>query len=478
MRKIVLKDSNKEFPLGSGISIGSAAANTIQISSNKVEAEHAAITKKGDHIWIEDLNTRYGLTVNGKKVSRWALKKDDVIEIGGTALVYGEDDKPEPPPPAPKKAAAPAAASDASKSAVKPAAKPADKSKPVIAPAARKSDESAKSAAAAKPASSKSGLSPAASSASGKSQSAMAPADPKISVKTIDPVSVKAMTPSNSNGSGLNTAVKPRETVSSSRNAIPARKSGLLGAVGTGSSSRNAVPAGGTSSARLVAEQSYASVSQAALEAIKERSGRSAVPVSDSTGKLKVVVAILVLLVFVLGVTTVIVLSRGTSGSSAMSEEEREARERLKQKAPKDHRDLEYVQQKLFRLRTWQDVEEILGEADLVVNDKIPLYEADRGTYEQSGHEFRGWYIKDPFNTANSDSTVASVLLFQGDAQGQVTYLSSKIYSRMKLPAAQQATTINAENNLPEPIGVTPPPAPESAPPEAAPVPTPTAPEK
>src|SRR6185295_15226165 len=97
MRKIVIKGSTpKEFPLGAGLTIGSAATNTIQISSNKVEGEHATIFRKGDHIWIEDLNTRYGLMVNGKKVSRWALKKEDTIEIGGTSLTYDEDDKPEP----------------------------------------------------------------------------------------------------------------------------------------------------------------------------------------------------------------------------------------------------------------------------------------------------------------------------------------------------------------------------------------------
>jgi len=496
MRKIVLKDGNKEFPLGAGISIGSAAVNTIRLEGSKVEPEHASIKPKGDHIWIEDLNSRYGLTVNGKKVSRWALKKDDVIEIGGTALIYGEDDKPEPPPAA-KKAAAPAA--DASKSAVKPAAskssvtpavKAPEKAKSGVTPAVKKSDDSTKSAAALKPAASKSGSVPAVGS--GKSHPEIAPADPKISVKTLDPVSAKNLSSAgtaNGSSSGLQSAVKdtisssrnavPKDSTSSSRNAVPVPqrgKSGLLGTVGTGSSSRNQVPASDGSSRRTLADASFASVSQAALEAVKERSGRSSVPQVDGSGKLKVIVAVLLLLVFILGVTTVVVLTRGTGGDAKMSSEEAEARERLKQKGPKDPRDLDYFQQKFFRLRTWSDVQALLGEPDMTLNDKIPVFEGSRGTYEIKGHEFRAWYIKDPFNTANTDSTVASILLFQGDAEGNITYLSSKMYSRMKLPPTENQTSPVAGENtaLPAPVGVPVQPNPMMTPPKGpAPIPMP-----
>src|SRR5687767_5068039 len=93
--KLILKDkSAKEYPLADGVTIGSAASNTIVVDHYKVEPQHAKIEVSGEHIYIEDIDTKDGLAVNGKRVRRWALQHDDVVAIGGSLFVYCDDKAP------------------------------------------------------------------------------------------------------------------------------------------------------------------------------------------------------------------------------------------------------------------------------------------------------------------------------------------------------------------------------------------------
>ena len=129
MRKLVVKDGSAahEYALLEPTIIGRGESSTIRLDASKVADEHAKISRTGPNIFVEDLDTPHGITVNGKKVARWALKKGDLIGVGAVTLLYDEDDKPEPAPkpkepPKPKEATKPAKAEDSGKSAtgVKP----------------------------------------------------------------------------------------------------------------------------------------------------------------------------------------------------------------------------------------------------------------------------------------------------------------------------------------------------------------------
>ena len=105
MRKLDRKSrapAEQEYPITDNASIGRSAASTIRLDFSKIEDNHAKISRAGPNTFVEDLDTPHGITVNGKKVSRWALKKGDLLCVGSITLLYEEDNKPEPPPPAPK----------------------------------------------------------------------------------------------------------------------------------------------------------------------------------------------------------------------------------------------------------------------------------------------------------------------------------------------------------------------------------------
>ncbi|MCX6905024.1 MAG: FHA domain-containing protein [Verrucomicrobia bacterium] len=67
-----------------------------------VSRKHALLTTQHRALWIEDLGSKLGTTVNGKEIKgqgECRLRPDDVIVIGDTTLRV--ELTPEPPPPAP-----------------------------------------------------------------------------------------------------------------------------------------------------------------------------------------------------------------------------------------------------------------------------------------------------------------------------------------------------------------------------------------
>jgi pSer/pThr/pTyr-binding forkhead associated (FHA) protein len=69
------------------ITIGRTASNDIQVDNVAVSAHHARIVKHGRSCVIEDLNSTNGTFVNEKKITRKALKENDIITIGKHSLV-------------------------------------------------------------------------------------------------------------------------------------------------------------------------------------------------------------------------------------------------------------------------------------------------------------------------------------------------------------------------------------------------------
>ena len=70
--------------LGRKTSIGRTPDNDVQIDAKFVSRHHAVILAGPAQTIIEDLNSTNGVQVNGRRVSRHALKDGDQVAIGRT----------------------------------------------------------------------------------------------------------------------------------------------------------------------------------------------------------------------------------------------------------------------------------------------------------------------------------------------------------------------------------------------------------
>lgn len=83
LRELVL--SKERFTIGRG------PQNDLVIDSLAVSAEHAAITKIGDDVVLEDLNSTNGTQVNGQPVKMHFLQHGDLIELAQYRIEYNAD---------------------------------------------------------------------------------------------------------------------------------------------------------------------------------------------------------------------------------------------------------------------------------------------------------------------------------------------------------------------------------------------------
>ena len=75
------------------ISIGRKHENDVQLNDLTVSGRHALISKVGDHVYIEDLNSTNGTLVNGHYISKYALQHGNVIQVGHHLFTYFTEDK-------------------------------------------------------------------------------------------------------------------------------------------------------------------------------------------------------------------------------------------------------------------------------------------------------------------------------------------------------------------------------------------------
>jgi len=81
----------QEVELKNGtLRIGRAADNDIQLNDPTVSAHHAKIVTVMRNCYIEDLDSKNGLFINGERVVVQALEEDDVISIGQHELFFHE----------------------------------------------------------------------------------------------------------------------------------------------------------------------------------------------------------------------------------------------------------------------------------------------------------------------------------------------------------------------------------------------------
>ena len=98
MLKIILKFNNtvlKELKIDQDeIIIGRDTGNDIQIDNIAVSREHARIIKGPNYYFIEDMSSKNGTFVNGKKINKKFLKEDDEITIGKHSLKIVLEENP------------------------------------------------------------------------------------------------------------------------------------------------------------------------------------------------------------------------------------------------------------------------------------------------------------------------------------------------------------------------------------------------
>jgi len=77
------------FTLSPVTSLGRSNGNTIVVDDGYASAEHALITLRGQHWWLEDLGSRNGTLLNNMPVNEAiVLSVGDIITIGDTQLKF------------------------------------------------------------------------------------------------------------------------------------------------------------------------------------------------------------------------------------------------------------------------------------------------------------------------------------------------------------------------------------------------------
>jgi len=79
-------ESNFECPVGDVLSIGRMAENDLALSHASVSRRHARIIRRGGGLFIEDLESAHGTSVNGERVKTREIKSGDLIGIGPVSL--------------------------------------------------------------------------------------------------------------------------------------------------------------------------------------------------------------------------------------------------------------------------------------------------------------------------------------------------------------------------------------------------------
>ncbi len=60
----------------------------VRLTDLDVSRQHAEVRRDGAHIWLIDLGSSNGTTLNGRRIDRAAMHDGDVIRLGGTEIRY------------------------------------------------------------------------------------------------------------------------------------------------------------------------------------------------------------------------------------------------------------------------------------------------------------------------------------------------------------------------------------------------------
>lgn len=88
-------DAGRTFVLGGDpVEIGREPGRDVALNDDRASRLHARLVPEGDRVMLHDENSSNGTFVNGVLTSACELHQGDVIQIGGTKIVFGR----EPPP--------------------------------------------------------------------------------------------------------------------------------------------------------------------------------------------------------------------------------------------------------------------------------------------------------------------------------------------------------------------------------------------
>jgi|GEM_PF-2097963 len=91
IRILLMLDGHQvlKYPLHRhSMTLGRSAENDIQIATEFVSRVHARITSDANGAVIEDMNSRNGVVINSKKVSRKKLSNGDIVALGKTQFKF------------------------------------------------------------------------------------------------------------------------------------------------------------------------------------------------------------------------------------------------------------------------------------------------------------------------------------------------------------------------------------------------------
>lgn len=74
------------------LSIGRKHENDIQLNDLTVSGRHALISRSGDNIYVEDLNSTNGTLVNGNYISKFNLQHGNSIQVGHHLFTFFGDE--------------------------------------------------------------------------------------------------------------------------------------------------------------------------------------------------------------------------------------------------------------------------------------------------------------------------------------------------------------------------------------------------
>jgi pSer/pThr/pTyr-binding forkhead associated (FHA) protein len=106
-------NGRRHFPLNRPVvNIGRQLDNHLVLDDVLVSRRHAQLRVRDGQFTLLDLESKHGLRVNNALVHEWVLQPGDVLRLGNTELIYGDDreesitqpirkDSATPPPPNP-----------------------------------------------------------------------------------------------------------------------------------------------------------------------------------------------------------------------------------------------------------------------------------------------------------------------------------------------------------------------------------------
>ncbi|MDZ4762962.1 MAG: FhaA domain-containing protein [Chloroflexota bacterium] len=78
------------------LNVGRSRDNQLMLDDPRISRHHTQFRQRGGVFWVFDTNSSSGTYVNNVAVREHALQPGDVVRIGGTQLVYLEDESSDP----------------------------------------------------------------------------------------------------------------------------------------------------------------------------------------------------------------------------------------------------------------------------------------------------------------------------------------------------------------------------------------------